>query len=34
MDCSYTFKTLENITKVITCPPQQEPTAGGSRAAE
>ncbi|BCQ38008.1 hypothetical protein ERHA54_06110 [Erwinia rhapontici] len=25
IDCSCTFKTLENITKVITCPPQQEP---------
>ena len=25
LDCSCTFKTHENITKVITCPPQQEP---------
>ncbi|MEI2602202.1 ogr/Delta-like zinc finger family protein [Erwinia aphidicola] len=24
LDCSCTFKTHENITKVITCPPQQE----------
>ncbi len=26
LDCSCTFKTHENITKVITCPPQQELT--------
>lgn len=25
LDCSCSFKTYENIVKVITCPPQPEP---------
>ncbi|WP_420361228.1 ogr/Delta-like zinc finger family protein [Erwinia rhapontici] len=34
LDCSCTFKTLENITKVIYLPPSEGTTASGSRAAE
>ncbi|WP_421508255.1 ogr/Delta-like zinc finger family protein [Erwinia rhapontici] len=34
LDCSCTFKTLENITKVDYLPASAGTTAGGSRATE